>query len=102
MKAFALLVLLVGCASGPVGSPDAALDSSTDAAPPSCPIANTDVLAYQDCGGATKDGYRCITTCGRLPDDGGAGTLLTPECTAPIGTSTPVTGLCVASCGECR
>lgn len=91
-----VLVLLgvLGCGSGGEGSPDSG-------APKACEVANTDVVAYQDCKTTTAEGFACVENCGRLPADGGLGTLLGNGCTVQIGTSTPVTGLCVASCEDC-
>lgn len=95
-----LVVLLAACGSSSVSTTDAS-DASPDAALAVCPRPSTSVFVYQNCGGAMKDGYRCVFNCGEIPDDGDAGVLIAPECTAEIGTSTLVTGICVASCTEC-
>lgn len=90
---FVFALFLFGCGAG--------IPSSPDAAPTSCDVPPTWVTAYQDCGGVTKDGYRCFTTCGELPPGGGVGALLPPGCL--VGQAeTPVPALCVASCAECE
>ena len=85
-----LAVGLLGCGSSDVGT------SLT------CNVAPTDNVAYQDCNGLKKNGIYCVSDCGRLPQDGGAGTLLSPGCMVQIGTSSPLTAVCVDSCSECN
>jgi hypothetical protein len=75
---------------------------SVTVAPLSCDIPPTDSTGYQDCGGVTKGGYYCVAACGYLPPDGSPGALVAPGCVVQIGTTTPATALCVASCGECQ
>lgn len=82
---------LVGCGAGAPGEP----------APMTCEVAATDNVVYQDCKAATADGLACVAGCGRLPQDGGAGTLLSVGCRVQIGTSAPRTGECVAVCSDC-
>ena len=103
MRSLAVLALasLLGCGSLPNDAPDGGgRDVATE--PLQCNYANTDVVAYQDCKQTTSAGFACVEGCGRLPDDGGLGTLLPTGCTVQIGTSKPVTGLCVSSCSECN
>lgn len=98
--------LLWGCGGSLPGQDasggDAGADLGVEAGPPACAVAPTDNVAYQDCGGSKLGGLRCVATCGRLPQDGGLGTLLGSGCTVQIGTSTPETAICVPSCSACQ
>lgn len=104
-----LAALLTACDGAQAPADDAETQSSTDAgsdgqasAPSPCGIPPTDVIAYQDCGGPTKGDLYCVAGCGELTDDGSLGKLVDPGCTVPIGTSKPLTALCVSSCSECQ
>lgn len=84
------LVGLAGCGSA-TGEPE----------PMICEVASTDNVVFQDCKATMADGLACVTGCGRLPQDGGSGTLLSVGCRVQIGTSAPRTGECVAACSDC-
>lgn len=88
--------LVIGVLAGMMGCGD------NGAAPePSCYVPSTSVISYGDCNVTLSDGTACVTFCGQLPDDGTLGTLLPVGCQVQIGTSTPRTGTCVASCSDC-
>lgn len=87
-------VSLVGCGPAPGESPM------------TCEVATTDVVVYQDCKVTTPDGSACVEGCGRRPDDGGDGTLLSVGCHIQVGSSSPGTAdtrsaVCVATCADC-
>lgn len=104
MKRLTLLLSLaiIGCSETITSAtPDASIDVS--ATSPMCEgIASTDNIVFQDCGAVKLNGLHCVEGCGRLPQDGGLGTLLGSGCTVDICVSTCVTSICVASCSECQ
>lgn len=85
--AIGILVGLMGCGAEP--------PQATCAVPP------TSVVSFGDCHKKMSDETECVTYCGQLPGDGSAGTTLPAGCQVQIGTSTPETGTCVASCSDC-
>ena len=89
------VILTVGCfaADGTfTAQPVGPVTSTQD----DCYVAPDWNIGYQDCGVAT-----CVANCGVLPQDGSIGHTLPVGCSVSIGTSTPRTAVCRATCADC-
>lgn len=101
-KLTTLLVVLaaLGCGTGEV--PATPADAGRDAAPVACAVDPTAVVGFHDCGGTTKDGYRCFSTCGVVDFSADAGPAVLLSGCLVGQAETPVPALCVASCSDCQ